>query len=123
MILVERMKHLFVYGTLKKGFRNQPYLQGAVFLGNFTTPESYSMYDFETYPAVTSNGNDAIFGEVYQITPNHLAATDALEFYPDFYQRVSILTPFGDAWMYIVDQSLCLNKPKLSGDWQTISDS
>jgi gamma-glutamylcyclotransferase (GGCT)/AIG2-like uncharacterized protein YtfP len=116
------MKHLFVYGTLKIGFRNQTYLHDAIFLGEFTTQERYSMYDFETYPAVTGQGNDAIFGEVYQITSNHLAATDALECYPDYYQRISILTPFGDAWMYIVEQSLCLDKPKLSGNWQTIND-
>ena len=113
---------LFVYGTLKKGFRNQTYLHDAILLGEHITQKKYSMYDFNTYPAVARWGNDAIFGEVYQITSIHLAAIDALECYPDFYQRVSIATPFGDAWMYIVEQALCLEKPKLSGDWQTIND-
>jgi gamma-glutamylcyclotransferase (GGCT)/AIG2-like uncharacterized protein YtfP len=116
------MKLLFVYGTLKKGFRNQTYLHGAIFLGEFTTDECYSMYDFDTYPAVAAQGDDAIFGELYQIDSNHLAATDALECFPDFYQRVSISTPFGDAWMYIVEQSLCLDKPRLSGRWQVTND-
>ena len=116
------MNLLFVYGTLKKGFRNQSYLHDAVFLGEFTTQERYSMYDFNTYPAVTEFGKDSIFGEVYQISSNHLNATDELECYPEFYQRVSISTPFGNAWMYIVETSLCLDKPKLSGCWHATND-
>lgn len=116
------MKLLFVYGTLKKGFRNQSYLQGALFLGEFITDERYSMYDFDTYPAVAEFGKDGIFGEVYKINSDHLASTDALECYPDFYQRVSISTPFGDAWMYIVEQSQCLGKPKISGCWHATND-
>ena len=116
------MKLLFVYGTLKKGFRNQTYLHGAIFMGEHRTHECYSMYDFNTYPAVSERGGDAISGEVYRINPNHLAAIDALECCPEFYQRISISTPFGEAWMYIVEQSLCHDKPRLSGYWQTIND-
>lgn len=115
------MKLLFVYGTLKKGFRNQSYLQDAVFMGKFTTDGRYTMYDFDGYPAVTEQGIDAICGEVYRINSDHLAAIDTLECYPDFYQRTIISTPFGDAWMYSVEESLCQSKPRLAGDWLSIN--
>jgi gamma-glutamylaminecyclotransferase len=117
------MKLLFVYGTLKRGFRNQRYLSDAVFLGQFSTDRCYSMFDFTRYPAVTQSGRDAIAGEVYQISPHHLAATDTLEGYPEFFQRVLISTPFGDAWMYIVEPVLCDDKPRLSGQWYASNDA
>jgi len=71
---------------------------------------------------VTEQGGNAISGEVYQINSSHLAATDELECYPDLYQRVLISTTYGEAWMYIVEQSLCLDKPKLSGYWPRAND-
>lgn len=108
---------LFVYGTLKRGFRNAYYLNDADYLGEFTTRSHYSMYDFGGYPAVSQAGNSAIAGEVYRVNLDHIAATDRLEWYPDFYQRVIIETAYGEAWMYVVQSMLCEGKPRLSGNW------
>ena len=62
------MIRLFAYGTLKRGFLNGFYLQGARYLGEFTTDPAYSMYSFGTYPAVSEIGKTAIKGEVYKIS-------------------------------------------------------
>ena len=109
---------LFVYGTLKRGFSNAFYLKDANYLGEFITRTDYSMYDFGGYPAVSQAGNSGIAGEVYGINPEHLAATDRLEWYPDFYQRVTIETIYGEAWMYVVQASLCEGKNTISGNWR-----
>ncbi len=108
---------VFVYGTLKKGFHNAFYLQDARFLGEFTTDPVYSMYNFGTYPAVSELGKTAIAGEVYEISESLLESIDRLEWYPEFYQRVMIQTSFGEAWMYVVSEQLCVDKITISGSW------
>lgn len=111
------MTRLFTYGTLKRGFHNAFYLKDARFLGEFTTDSVYSMYNFGNYPAVSEIGNYAIQGEVYEIGEAQLASTDRLEWCPDFYQRVLIETNFGEAWMYVVSEHLCVDKVKITGNW------
>ncbi|MFT5503901.1 MAG: gamma-glutamylcyclotransferase (GGCT)/AIG2-like uncharacterized protein YtfP [Gammaproteobacteria bacterium] len=108
---------VFVYGTLKQGFCNHYYLAGAEYLGLYRTCESYGLYDFGNYPAVALDGEQAIGGEVFRISNEHLTALDVLEGYPDFYQRIKIETDYGQAWMYVVSEQLCSGKSKLSDDW------
>ena len=111
------MIRLFVYGTLKKGFRNAVYLENARCLGEFITDPVYAMYDFGNYPAVSEMGKTAIEGEVYEIDKELLASIDRLERYPEYYQRMLIETSFGSAWMYVVNESLCVEKIKINGTW------
>ena len=111
------MNRVFVYGTLKRGQRNYHFLQDAEFIGSFTTPEIYSMYKFDDYPAVCLQGKHAIEGEVYQVTDHQFQMLDDLEWYPSFYQRTEILTDFGDAWMYFVKRHLCHGKKQIPGNW------
>ncbi len=108
---------LFVYGTLKRGFQNAFHLNGANYLGEYTTSAEYSMYDFGGYPAVSLDGDCPIAGEVYGINPDLLAVTDRLEWYPDYYQRVTIETTYGEAWMYVVESNLCTGKIRIQGTW------
>ena len=70
------MSRVFVYGTLKRGHRNCHFLQGAEFLGDFTTQCVYSMYEFEDYPAVCLHGGHAIEGEVYRVTDRQFRMLD-----------------------------------------------
>ena len=111
------MNHVFVYGTLKRGQRNFHYLRESLFVGEFTTEDIYSMYQFDNYPAVCVNGPHAIQGEVFQIDDEQFRALDELELYPDYYQRIVIDTHYGQAWMYIVRAELCQDRPRLSGIW------
>lgn len=108
---------LFVYGSLKQGFHNAVYLSDARFLGIHATDADYSMYDFGTYPGVSIGGSTSIVGEIYEIDDQHLAATDRLEWYPDYYQRIVIETFHGDAWMYVIREELCEGKLLVPGVW------
>ena len=111
------MNRVFVYGTLKRGQRNDHFLHGAEFLGRHSTEENFSMYEFEDYPAVCLRGSHAITGEVYHIGDRQFRMLDDLEWYPHFYQRIEISTGWGDAWMYIVKLKLCHGKKQVTGTW------
>jgi len=108
---------VFVYGTLKRGQRNDHYLSAAEFVGHFITEPVYSMFDFDDYPAVCPQGRHAISGEVYHVSDDQFRLLDELEWYPEFYQRIEIPTDFGAAWMYIVRHELCLGRQLIAGVW------
>ena len=112
------MNRVFVYGTLKRGQRNYHFLRDAAFVGEFVTQEIYSMYEFDDYPAVCLQGENAIEGEVYEVTHHQFRMLDELEWYPEFYQRIEIITVYGDAWMYIVKAERCAGRRKISGNWR-----
>jgi gamma-glutamylcyclotransferase (GGCT)/AIG2-like uncharacterized protein YtfP len=111
------VNRVFVYGTLKRGQRNDHFMHGAEYLGLHRTEEIYSLYDFEDYPAVCLRGAHSISGEVYRIDDRQFRALDDLEWYPHFYQRIEIPTAWGAAWMYIVKFRLCRGKRQVPGDW------
>ena len=112
------MNRVFVYGTLKRGQRNEHFLHGAEFVGLHTTERIYSMYEFEDYPAVCLHGRHAIGGEIYRVSDRQFKMLDDLEWYPHFYQRIEIPTAHGDAWMYIVRAALCHDKKQIAGVWR-----
>jgi len=92
---------LFVYGTLKKGFENHYFLEGASFLGSATTKHRYPMVNIvKAYPyLINAKGKGKqIKGEAYTINETILKRVDALEGYPDYYMRdeITILTDRGE---------------------------
>ncbi len=111
------MQHLvFVYGTLRQGEYNHHYLSTAQFLGLHESDAQYTLYDLGPYPGV-SDGQQSVQGEVYLIDDDTLAALDKLEDVPVEYRRESINTPFGQAWIYIYQDTEKLTEEVGSGDW------
>ena len=47
-------------------------------------------------------GEDSIIGEVWSVDEETFAYLDAIEGYPDFYDRRIIETSKGDAWIYFI---------------------
>ena len=111
-------QRVFVYGTLKRGQRNNHFLHGARFLGAHVTEQVYSMYEFGDFPAVCIEGRHSIEGELYLVSGRQFKLLDDLEWYPHFYQRIEIPTRHGDAWMYIVRTELCHGKRLIAGVWR-----
>ena len=72
-------RHVFVYGTLRRGGRNdiarfQPepfHVADAVIAG--------TLYDLGAYPGLVLDGKGRIVGEIYRIEPEVEAALDVLE--------------------------------------------
>lgn len=84
---------VFVYGTLKKGFRNHDVLGESKFLGEAETAPAYRMHKHHSYPFPCLFHDDAgvsIKGEVYEINDRTLAQLDRLEGHPHMYRRESI---------------------------------
>jgi gamma-glutamylcyclotransferase (GGCT)/AIG2-like uncharacterized protein YtfP len=69
---------VFVYGTLRRGASNHFRMDGSVFLAAGTI--AGRMYRFGWYPGlvVDATGSD-VFGEVYAVGHDHLAALDEFE--------------------------------------------
>ena len=116
--LMQRERQLvFVYGTLKEGFRNNRALKGSHFVGYASTGNNYNMFvttgTEAPFPVVFLEGQKgragAIFGEVYSVVPSCLRALDYLESNGTLYKRfptpVWVANKDGStqklyAWMY-----------------------
>lgn len=109
---------VFVYGTLKSGFRNHSLLANAKFLGIGKTAAEYTLYDMSDFPAVSTTGQTAIHGEIYQVNDDTFQQIDDLEGHPYYYHRIEIESQFGLCWIYVMDISKINFKPIIeSGDW------
>ena len=101
------MNKVFVYGTLKsggsiRGLSN--FGDGAVIVGKAkTTYPDYKMLDLGAFPGVFLNGKHHIVGEVWEISDEVMEQLDAIEGYPDFYNRQVTHTTQGKAWMYYLE--------------------
>ena len=79
------MTRLFVYGTLKRGGRNQHLLVGGVFRAVTTAPR-YALVDLGSHPGLVA-GDLAVQGELWDLPPESLPALDAFEGVPDPFDR------------------------------------
>lgn len=103
-------KHLiFVYGTLKRGCRNNHYLKDATFLDIAETVNRYIMKKHVgNYPAaLESDTKYTIPGELWLCSEETAKSIDRLEDYPYLFYREEVLVKCkskeqynGYAWMY-----------------------
>ncbi len=111
---------VFVYGTLRKGCRNNLFFQGfsenesAVFIGMAKTVEKYGFFVEPSYgipyAVKRKDGKTVnIIGEVYRVNDALLRRLDLLEGHPGHYKRslvqVDVFEENGKArklvWMYL----------------------
>lgn len=84
------MDLLFVYGSMKKGFRNHFRMEKENFIGNAITKEKYSMYPDSNYSfpyAIKENQEFNLKGELYEIKNIGFSILDDFEGVPTYYQR------------------------------------
>ena len=107
------VKHIFVYGTLRKGQVNHYLLadMGASYVGDFATAKAYYMVGLRSlaYPYVIEDymgKSGPVYGEVYSISEEGIAFLDRLEGHPHNYIReeVDLVNRDGElkAYMYIL---------------------
>ena len=110
---------VFVYGSLQRGEEFHHYLTdgGARFIEAWRTPAQWEMWDLDGYPALTPGGETAIQGEVYEIDGPLLERLDVLEETPELYQRRALLTPHGEAYIYVVLEPPEDRVPIAAGRW------
>jgi len=78
---------VFVYGTLKRGFRNHYLLEGCEFFGDAATVPTYKMIE-NGFPVIMPDpeGNP-LAGEIYAVDAETLARLDQLEREGSSYDR------------------------------------
>ena len=83
--------YIFTYGTLKRGFVNNYFLDDAIFISTAITVEKYQMYPSigNAYPfLIKSEKKYQIKGEVFKTNSQKiLDSLDELEGYPDLYLK------------------------------------
>lgn len=93
-----KTEKLFVYGTLKKGFRLHNYLGNSKLLGEDTL-KGFDIYSNGTYPMIV-RGESIVKGEVYEVPVSLFVST--LDLIESEYNRVKVNTEnFKDVNAYV----------------------
>jgi gamma-glutamylcyclotransferase (GGCT)/AIG2-like uncharacterized protein YtfP len=117
-------KLLFVYGTLKHGCSNHPFLAGQQFIDRARTAPGYRLFDLGAYPAMVAVPDDTegVTGEVWSVDAPCLAEIDFLEGIDQgLYRRepVPLLAPFdGEAIDTYVYALRVEGYPDLGSTWK-----
>lgn len=120
------MHKIFVYGTLKSGYGNNRLIEHANKLGEHTVEAGrYCLVDLGPFPAVmpvdeiSGLAPTKVTGEVWEVDDQTFERVDGLEGYPHFYNREKIQTPFGEAWMYFMQDKHGRNESDIcdNGVW------
>ncbi|MEQ8353262.1 MAG: gamma-glutamylcyclotransferase family protein [Leptospiraceae bacterium] len=89
------MHTVFVYGTLKRGFRLHHYMKGCDFLGEGFL-DGYRLHRITWYPAIRPAPESRVFGELFQVAEKHLDILDEVEdrgiLYERYTETVHLLT-------------------------------
>jgi gamma-glutamylaminecyclotransferase len=83
---------LFVYGTLKRGLRNNHLIADQEFLGEFQTEPRYRVIDLGPHPGLVvdeANGL-AVGGELWSVSEDCLGELDAFEEVPGPFIRTEV---------------------------------
>jgi gamma-glutamylaminecyclotransferase len=101
------MIHVFVYGSLKRGFRNHHFLATSRFVGTGTTRCCFDLLDLGYFPAAIKPGMFAIQGELFSVDRHTLKNLDRLEANGVFYRREQhpVIVPetgLVSAWIYLL---------------------
>ncbi len=81
------MHTVFVYGTLKRGFRLHHNMKDARFLGQGIL-SGYRMHRITWYPAILPDADFQVFGELFQVNGSTLDILDDVEDRGILYERV-----------------------------------
>ncbi len=115
------MNTLFVYGTLKRGYNNHVFLEGAEFVGDARTRREFSMTG-TAYPFVHERpALYPIAGEVFRVSDATLDRIDELEDHPVEYVRREVAVECAGrdetAWMYVAPEDAAQAACYPSGVW------
>lgn len=96
--IVTNYNYVFVYGTLKEGYRNNLWLGVSELEGDGTTSDKWAMIHGPGFPYLLGRHPDGhhIKGEIYSCTDATLAHLDRLEGTPYHYHREVIDVDCGD---------------------------
>jgi 2,4-diketo-3-deoxy-L-fuconate hydrolase len=111
---------LFVYGSLKRGFRHHRELCGASFQSPARTLPRYRLVSAGEYPVLLPGGDTRVAGELYEVPRETLARLDEFEG-PAYARKVVELEGGLRALAYVGDPRAFADHPSISdGVWRKI---
>lgn len=108
------MSKLFVYGTLKRAFREDESL-GAKLVGEYETEKRWILFDFVAYPGLIP-GDSVVSGEVWEIPPETLSKIDRYEGQQFARREIKVKAVDSDEWEWI-ESYLFINTSQLIGNY------
>ena len=116
------LRHVLVYGTLKRNQSNHRWIEGSTYLGRRYLIGA-ELHDLGPYPMalLTQDSDSVIHGELYRVNDRVLARLDQLEGYPVFYNRSECqLSDGSTAWVYHGRREQVGDAPRVEmGTWAT----
>lgn len=115
-----------VYGSLRQTMGNHSLMNGAEFVGTAKLMDDATLFSFGGFPVVSFAvaKSEPITVEIYDVTePQQMRRLDALEGYPDWYNRTERQFQLEDgstvtAWIYHQDKDFSDKLPVVeTGDW------
>lgn len=99
------MNKVFVYGTLKKGHGNHPFLADQKYLGKGEIGKEFTLYRDTILPYLVRKDGEGAVGEVYEVQDERMPMLDMLEGHPHVYNRekveIKIDGEKDTAWVYV----------------------
>ena len=93
------VQHIFVYGTLKRGYRLSSFMEGQ-FIGEATTVADYRLFDIGSFPGLVEQSPGVeVVGEVWAVSDECLAVLDEVEAVDEGMYRRSLIrlqSPFDE---------------------------
>lgn len=88
---VSNLTPIFVYGSLKRGFRLDPYLSNYP-IANVGRVRGAAIYDLGWFPGLrfVTDQQSSVEGEVYYVDDHTLRVLDRVEGAPSLYTRTSV---------------------------------
>lgn len=112
------MSKVFVYGSLRRGGALNGILDGSEFVNISKTVPAYSLYSLGAFPALVAEGETAVVGEIYEVTPETRSYLDRVEGHPHMYVRTPITLDCGtEVEVYLFPYAPRANELVESGDW------
>ncbi len=116
------MIKFFTYGTFRQNECRHYILQSfkPEFIKQIETVAKYTLINLGSFPGIIEGGNNAIVGELYDITDDIMAVFDMIEGHPSFFCRKEIeLVDGTNAAAYVFQHSIENCDIIMSNDWTT----
>ena len=118
-------KLVAVYGSLRRNMHNHYALGKSKYIGTFNSQPIFTMYSVSgKYPAVIKEGSTSIIIEVFEAEDDVQKKLDHLEGYSEdldkednYYNKETIETPYGEAFIYYFNNDVSNFETIESGDW------
>jgi gamma-glutamylcyclotransferase (GGCT)/AIG2-like uncharacterized protein YtfP len=108
---------LFVYGSLKRGFRHHGELGGAELERFARTAPRYRLVCVSDYPVLLAGGSEHVSGELYRVGDALLSELDSFEG-PSYRRAIVTLEDGSEAIAYLGDAAaLAAHAPIDGGEW------